>query len=82
MGAINGDGIGEMINPHNYEVCAVGTWVEALRDDIPDLCQCPPSGQDHLTTYSKQKNTADRIAVLWNLTRHIPTEDLAEHFVP
>ena len=70
-----------MVNPHNYEVAAVGAWVEALRDDLPDLCQCPPSGQDHLGTYSKHRETANRIALLWNMTRHIQTEDLHEHLV-
>jgi len=65
-----------MINPHNYEVMAVGCHVEVLRDDLADLCQCPPVGQEHFSTYTQHSATATRIALLWNMTRHIPTEEL------
>lgn len=70
-----------MVNPHNYAVLAVGSNVEALRDDLADLCQCPPSGQEHFSTYTAHSQTAARIALLWNMTRHIQTEDLHEHLV-
>lgn len=68
-----------MVNPHNYEVVAIGPHVEVLRDDLADLCQCPPVGQEHFATYTKHSETAARIALLWNSTRHIPTENLQEH---
>lgn len=68
-----------MVNPHNYKVLAVGCHVEALREDLADLCQCPPVGQEHFATYTTYSETAHRIALLWNMTRHVPTESLQEH---
>jgi hypothetical protein len=63
---------------HDYQVCAVGEWVETENDGIADLCTCDAQSLDqgHLRDYAGSAAIAKRIALLWNLSAGMSDTDI------
>lgn len=59
-------------------VIAVGAWVEAIRDDAADLCNCDPAsmGQSGMRSDEETRANARRIAACWNACDGISTDAL------